>query len=154
MRGLAGETHGAGGGIPLILIHAFPFDGRMWDSQRGTLSAGRRLLVPDLRGFGRSPLPKSPHSIDEHARDVAEFLATNSVERTVLCGLSMGGYVALAFAALFPERLAGLVLADTRAGADTPAAKATGSSSKTCCRNSSPRTPSGTTPISSAEPAP
>ena len=117
-QALAGVTVGVGGKPPLVLLHAFPLDGRMWEPQQEGLDAGRRILVPDLMGFGRSPNPKGTHSIEDHARDVADFMEAHAVSRAVLCGLSMGGYVALAFAALFPHRLAGLILADTRATAD------------------------------------
>jgi 3-oxoadipate enol-lactonase len=117
-QALAGLTVGVDGKPPLVLLHAFPLDGRMWEPQQEELNADRRILVPDLMGFGRSPLPKGPHSIEDHARDVADFLDAHAVSKAILCGLSMGGYVALAFAALFPYRLAGLILADTRATAD------------------------------------
>lgn len=111
------------GGIPLILLHAFPLDGRMWELQQEDLSRGRRVLIPDLIGFGRSPLPKGPHSIEDHALDVAQFLDAHAAPKALVCGLSMGGYVALAFASLFPYRVAGLVLADTRAVSDPGAAR-------------------------------
>ena len=117
-QALAGVTVGVGDRVPLVLLHAFPLDGRMWEPQQEGLDGGQRILIPDLMGFGRSPIPKGPHGIEDHARDVADFMDAHAVSRAVLCGLSMGGYVALAFAALFPHRLAGLILADTRATAD------------------------------------
>jgi pimeloyl-ACP methyl ester carboxylesterase len=120
---LAGATFGAGGGIPLVFIHGFPLDGRMWECQQAPFSEERRVLVPDLRGFGRSPLPEKQNTIEDHARDLALFLEMHNVTRAILCGFSMGGYVALAFASLFPWKMAGLVLADTRASADPDSAK-------------------------------
>lgn len=108
----------------LLLIHGFPFDGRMWDPQVEALRGRRRLLVPDLPGFGRSPAPGKPASIADYASALGRFLEVRGAQKAVPCGFSMGGYVALAFAARFPERLAGLVLADTRAGADTGEGKA------------------------------
>jgi pimeloyl-ACP methyl ester carboxylesterase len=122
-QALSGVTFGVDGGIPLILLHAFPLDGRMWELQQEDLSRGRRVLIPDLIGFGRSPLPKGPHSIEDHALDVAQFLDAHAAPKALVCGLSMGGYVALAFASLFPYRVAGLVLADTRAVSDPGAAR-------------------------------
>jgi 3-oxoadipate enol-lactonase len=115
---LAGATFGGGRGAPLILVHGFPVDGRMWEQQQEAPAAERRVLVPDLKGFGRSPLPRENHSIEDHARDVADFMDAHAVSRGIVCGFSMGGYVALAFAALFPWRLSGLILADTKAGSD------------------------------------
>ena len=121
---LAGATFGAGGGTPLVFIHGFPLDGRMWECQQAPFSEERRVLVPDLRGFGRSPLPEKQNTIEDHARDLALFLEMHNVMRAILCGFSMGGYVALAFASLFPWKMAALVLADTRASADPDSAKA------------------------------
>jgi pimeloyl-ACP methyl ester carboxylesterase len=120
---LAGAAFGEQGAPALVLVHGFPLDGRMWEAQVGPLSAHCRVLVPDLRGFGRSPLPKGDHGIEEHARDLAEFMDAHSVSRAILCGFSMGGYVTLSFSALFPWRLTGMVLADSRAGADAGQAK-------------------------------
>jgi|YelNatPaOPRAMG01_1025707.scaffolds.fasta_scaffold10021_5 pimeloyl-ACP methyl ester carboxylesterase len=122
-QGLAGATFGDGDGVPLVLIHGFPLDGRMWEPQIPALAARTRVLVPDLRGFGRSPLPRGQHSIEDHARDVAACMDAHGAPKGLLCGFSMGGYVALAFAALFPWRVAGLVLADTRAAADSTSVK-------------------------------
>lgn len=108
----------AGPGPTLLLVHGFPFDGRMWEPQADSLRGRYQLLIPDLPGFGRSVPSESPPSIEDYALSLVALLDTVEIRRAVLCGFSMGGYVALAFAARFPERLAGLVLADTRAGAD------------------------------------
>jgi 3-oxoadipate enol-lactonase len=107
----------------LVLLHAFPLSATMWKPQVDGLEC--RLILPDLRGFeGTSPFRDAP-SIDQMADDTAELLNGLAIsEPVVLGGLSMGGYVALAFARRHPERLAGLILADTRAEADTPEAKA------------------------------
>lgn len=120
---LAGEALGQGGGTPLVLIHAFPFDGRMWRRQRNALGEGRPLLIPDLFGFGRTPLPAGGSSLEKQADGLARFMEEMGLGRAILCGLSMGGYVALAFAQRHRERLAGLVLADTRAAGDSEAAR-------------------------------
>ena len=114
------ESAGAGPGTPLVLVHGFPLDGRMWEHQRQRLSQGRLLLVPDLAGFGLSPMHGDGHSVEDHAQDLAGMLEARSISSAVVCGFSMGGYVALACAALFPRNVAGLILANTRASADTP----------------------------------
>ena len=112
-----------GAGIPVTFIHGFPLDGRMWAPQE-SVDWGRPVLIPDLAGFGASPWPEGGASIEDQARMVAGTLDERGVERTVLCGFSMGGYAALAAAALFPGRVAALVLVDTRAAADGAETKA------------------------------
>jgi pimeloyl-ACP methyl ester carboxylesterase len=113
-----------GEGTPVVLLHAFPLDSRMWLPQVEALG-GYQVLVPDLRGFGAARAMAGDTSpIELLADDVASLLDDRRLERVVLCGLSMGGYVALAFAGRHPERLGGLVLLDTKAGADSEAARA------------------------------
>lgn len=114
----------AGHGTPVLLIHGFPLDREMWNDQLRGLSASARVIAPDLRGFGESGPPPDVMPMEDYATDLAELLEILAVDRAVVCGLSMGGYVALAFHARFPERTAGLVLANTRAGADSDAARA------------------------------
>ncbi len=106
--------------VPILLIHAFPLDARMWRPQ---VEAFRsiRLLAPDLRGFGRNQRSPLFESIDQHAKDLVALLDQSSTPRALVVGLSMGGYVALALARLFPHRVAGLVLANTRAEPDLDA---------------------------------
>jgi 3-oxoadipate enol-lactonase len=104
-----------GQGDPIVLLHAFPLDGAMWDAERKELARSHRVIVPDLRGFGRSELLQPRSSLDDHADDVIALL-------TVL-GLSMGGYIALALAKRYAARLARLILADTRSLPDAPEAK-------------------------------
>jgi len=120
---LSGLTYGGGPGHPLMLVHGFPLDGRMWAPQEPVLGAGRKVLVPDLWGFGNTPLPTGVCSLERQAEALALFATAHGAHRLVVCGLSMGGYIALAFAARYPDQLAGLILADTRAGADTEAVK-------------------------------
>jgi 3-oxoadipate enol-lactonase len=101
----------------LLLIHAFPLDARMWDAQR----AGRPALAPSLPGFGGSPVPAGGVlTMEAAASRCLRALDDAGVERAVVCGLSMGGYVALALWRSAPERIAGLVLANTRSEADPP----------------------------------
>lgn len=111
-----------GTGKPLVLLHAFPLDRTMWAPQLAGLADTARVIAPDLPGFGGSPA--APFGIDSAADLVAEFVAALDLPKVVVCGLSMGGYVALALARKHPDRLAGLILADTRAGVDDSAARA------------------------------
>jgi len=113
-----------GGGKPLVLLHAFPFDGQMWTATAQALSSRCRVMVPDMRGFGESTLGDGAPSIADMADDVAAMLDGLGIQRLTVGGLSMGGYVALAFAARHPARLERLILADTRAAADSQAARA------------------------------
>ena len=113
-----------GSGSAIVLLHAFPLDGRMWDEQRAALSRHARVIIPDLRGFGRSARGLDVPSLDDHADDVAALLDRLDVERATVVGLSMGGYVALSFASRHRRRLARLALCDTRAAADTPEGRA------------------------------
>jgi 3-oxoadipate enol-lactonase len=112
-----------GGGFPLVLLHAFPLNATMWAPQLPALMNGCRCLAPDLRGFGASPVA-GPHTMDQYADDVAAMLDALGIERAVIAGLSMGGYVALALWRRHRERIRALVLADTRATPDSPEAAA------------------------------
>jgi len=122
----AGTTltvHAAGAGRPLVLLHGFPLDHRMWESQTA-LADHVRLIVPDLRGFGGSAAAVAT-SMEQLADDVAALLAALHVTTpAVICGLSMGGYVAQHLAVRHPDRVAALVLVDTKLEADTPDARA------------------------------
>jgi 3-oxoadipate enol-lactonase len=114
----------AGDGPPVVLLHAFPLCREMWSAQRG-LADRFRVITPDLFGFGGSPVPAAGWTMESMADALAEFLPGIGIGGSVvLGGLSMGGYVALAFARRHPDRLRGLVLADTRAEADTTEARA------------------------------
>lgn len=116
-------VHTAGAGRPLVLLHGFPLDHRMWEEQ-ATLAEHVRLVVPDLRGFGGSTATVAT-SMEQLADDVAALLAGLHVTTpAVICGLSMGGYVAQHLAIRHPDRVAALVLVDTKLEADTPEARA------------------------------
>jgi pimeloyl-ACP methyl ester carboxylesterase len=127
-----------GSGLPLVLVHGFPLDHAMWTEQIDALagpspaepSAGKisspspaiRVLAPDLRGFGRSPLGTTGDAVtmDQFADDLAAWLDALAIrEPVVVCGLSMGGYIAFQFWRKFAARLRGLILCDTKAAADT-----------------------------------
>jgi 3-oxoadipate enol-lactonase len=120
MTKLAHESRGAG--PTLVLLHAFPFDRRMWSEELARLSDARRVVAVDLRGFGESPLWGEP-TVDELGDDVVALLDELGVPMASVCGLSMGGYVALSVAERHRGRVAALVLADTRAAADSDVAK-------------------------------
>jgi pimeloyl-ACP methyl ester carboxylesterase len=114
-----------GQGLPVVLLHAFPLSRQMWRPQVEALKSACRLIVPDLPGFGDSPLPGDSPSVEIMADAVAGLLDERGVrERVVLGGLSMGGYVAFAFARKYPNRLLKLLLCDTRAEPDDDTAKA------------------------------
>ena len=108
-----------GQGLPLVLLHGFPLDKHMWDAQVAELSAHWRVIAPDLRGFGQSR-PQGPFSIEDLADDVHITLSQLAALPCVLAGLSMGGYVALAFARKYLRDLRGLILVDTKAENDNP----------------------------------
>ncbi len=107
-----------GTGLPVVLLHAFPLNRQMWAETSRDLAEDYRIIMPDLRGFGATD--GTPEvSIAAMADDVIGLLDALKIERAVIGGLSMGGYVALNLVGRYPERCCGLVLADTRAGADS-----------------------------------
>ena len=113
-----------GAGRPLVLLHAFPLSSAMWLEQRNGLSDQCRVITPDQRGFGGSPLGTDEPDLDAAADDVAALLDRLDLDEVVLGGLSMGGYVAMAVLRRHPHRVQALLLADTRAAADSDAARA------------------------------
>lgn len=116
-----------GSGPCLVLLHGFPLDRTIWRPQVRALASRARVVVPDLPGFGNSSganHPASgPMSIDGLADTVLALLDALDIERAVVAGLSMGGYIALAGARRFPERIAALGLLNTRMEADDDAAR-------------------------------
>lgn len=118
---LAYERHGHG--APLVLIHGFPLDHSIWDDVTPLLTPTFDLILPDLRGFGESVSPAPVWAMDNLAADIAALLDHLGIESAFLAGHSMGGYVALAFAAAYPSRVRGLALIASQAAADTPERK-------------------------------
>ena len=112
-----------GTGEAVVLLHGYPFKRAMWRGQVTALMAKYRVITPDLRGLGASPVAETA-TMAEMARDVAALLDELEIARAVIGGLSLGGYVALEFARLFPQRARALILADTKANADTAEARA------------------------------
>jgi pimeloyl-ACP methyl ester carboxylesterase len=117
-------TRTAGTGLPVVLLHAFPLSSAMWLAQREGLSGTCRVITPDLRGFGGSRLGDDEPSIDLMADDVARVLDDAGVDKAVIGGLSMGGYVTMAFCRRHPDRVLGVILAATKATADPEPARA------------------------------
>ncbi len=113
----------AGAGWPVILLHGFPFNGDMWRPQLENVPDGWRLIVPDLRGFGQTPLPPGRVTIDDYAADVCALMDCLQIDDAVIGGLSMGGYVTFAMYRQAPTRFTGMVLADTRSAPDSPQAR-------------------------------
>ena len=112
-----------GPGPVVVLLHGFPLSRAMWEEQLAGIGSIYRVIAPDLRGFGESPVPEGVYTMDAMADDVVELLETLDIMGPVVVGgLSMGGYVALSLAARYPTRVRALILMDTRAGADTPEA--------------------------------
>ncbi|HEU4710771.1 MAG TPA: alpha/beta fold hydrolase [Pyrinomonadaceae bacterium] len=114
-----------GSGTPVVLIHGYPFNRSLWNEQVEALSGQYRVVAPDLRGFGESDSSPGPVTMNRMAQDVAQLMDQLDIPQAVIGGLSMGGYVALAFCKQFPDRVRALLLADTRAQADTEEAKKT-----------------------------
>ena len=125
VRGIELAYDDEGRGTSLVLLHGFPFDRSMWREQALALGGACRVVTPDLRGMGETPPGDAGVTMGEMAEDVAALLDALNVERAVLGGLSMGGYVAFEFYRRFPRRVRALVLADTRPQADTDDARRT-----------------------------
>jgi len=115
---LAYARHGKG--TPLVLLHGFPLDHRIWDEVVPLLENKFDLILPDLRGFGDSTTVDTPYTMDDFASDIAGLLDQLGIQKAAIAGHSMGGYVALAFARLFPNRVTGLGLVASQTLADPP----------------------------------
>lgn len=115
----------AGLGLPVVLLHGYPFNRTLWNEQVSALSNSYRVITPDLRGHGESDASSGAATMNRMAQDVAVLLGHLEISRAVVGGLSMGGYVALAFYKQFRSRVRALIMADTRAQADTEEGKVT-----------------------------
>ena len=112
-----------GAGAPVILVHGYPFNRSLWTDQVAALSKTHRVITPDLRGFGDSDSSSGVATMARMAEDLTALMDALGIQTAIFGGLSMGGYVVLAFCKRFAARVSGLVLADTRAQADTEEAK-------------------------------
>ncbi len=122
-----GQIHydATGAGVPVVFLHAFPLNRRMWDEQVGALPPGHSAVRFDARGFGQTAPGDGLLTMERIADDAALVLDALGAGPAVVCGLSMGGYAALAMMRRHPRKVRALVLADTRCGPDTPAARQT-----------------------------
>src|ERR1043166_1885097 len=107
-----------GSGTPLVLIHGYPLDHHLWDEVVPLLEDTFDIIIPDLRGFGESRTVDSFYTMEDYASVIVGLLNHLGIQKTAIAGHSMGGYVALAFARLFPERVRGLALVSSQAAAD------------------------------------
>jgi pimeloyl-ACP methyl ester carboxylesterase len=124
VNGIEIEWRERGSGDVILFVHGFPFNSAMWGYQLSALPPRWRGIAPDLRGFGASGQGGADvYGMDLFAHDLAVLLERLAIERVVLCGLSMGGYIAFEFWKQWPERVRALVLCDTRAGPDSPDAQ-------------------------------
>jgi pimeloyl-ACP methyl ester carboxylesterase len=112
-----------GSGETLVLVHGHPFDRSMWAPQAERFSADWRVITPDLRGYGETTVVPGKTLLETYARDLESLLAHLGVGTFVLGGLSMGGQIVMEYYRLFPERVRGLILADTFANAETSAGR-------------------------------
>ncbi len=117
------EDVGSHEALPVVLIHGFPFNQTMWEPQIAVLEKRFRIITYDLRGHGKSGVGDGQYTLEFYVDDLIGLLDHLQVKKAVLCGLSMGGYVALRAVERNPERILGLILADTQAKADSNEAK-------------------------------
>lgn len=107
------------GSIPIVFLHGFPFDKTMWQEQLDYLKNTHRVIAIDIRGFGKSKDEESHLSMDLFANDLIFFIDKLDLDKVIICGLSMGGYIALNALKRFPSRFEALILCDTQCIADS-----------------------------------
>ncbi len=113
-----------GQGAPLVLLHGYPLDHTIWDAVAPLLAGDFDVIMPDLRGFGQSDVMEADDSIVDYTSDIAGLLTHLRIGKAYVAGHSMGGYVALAFARMYEERLSGLAMVSSQMAADTQERKA------------------------------
>lgn len=111
------------GTVPLIFLHGFPFSKQMWQVQLDFLKSSHRVIACDIRGFGNSKDEESILSIDLFGDDLIQFMNKLNIDKAIVCGLSMGGYIALNAYKRYSDRFEALILCDTQCIADTPEGK-------------------------------
>jgi len=116
------NDEGPNGAPVIILIHGFPFNKSMWNDQMEMLTENFRVIAYDVRGFGNSEAETNDFSIELFVSDLLNLMDALKIEKAMLCGLSMGGYIALNAIENFPKRFSALILCDTNCVADTPEA--------------------------------
>jgi len=107
------------GSTPIICLHGYPFDKTMWQGQLDFLKSSNRIIACDIRGFGKSTDEKSHLSIDLFSEDLIAFMDKLKINKAIVCGLSMGGFIALNALKRFPNRFEALILCDTQCIADS-----------------------------------
>ena len=110
----------SGKGAPLVLLHGYPLDHHLWDEVIPLLEDTFDVIAPDLRGFGESTIADSSPTMEDYAIDIAGLLDYLGIQKTAIVGHSMGGYAALAFVRLYPDRVTGLGLVSSQVLADPP----------------------------------
>ncbi len=123
VNGITLAYNDRGSGLPIVFCHAFPLNRTMWAEQEKAFSSQFRVVTIDLRGHGESDAPLWRYTLDQAADDVIGVLDHLSIREAVFVGLSMGGYILFALYRKYADRVKGLVLADTRAQADTEEGK-------------------------------
>lgn len=111
------------GSLPIIFLHGYPFDKTMWKGQLDFLKSSYRVIACDIRGFGKSTDEESTLSIDLFGNDLIQFMDNLNIDKAIVCGLSMGGYIALNVMERFPSHFEALILCDTQCIADTTEGK-------------------------------
>lgn len=106
-------------GLPIVLIHGFGLNRKIWIPVVSEYLRNHTVILPDVRGHGESEAPEGPYTMTLLAEDMVNLMAYLGYERALICGHSMGGYITLAFADVFPQRMSGMGLITTRAEADT-----------------------------------
>jgi pimeloyl-ACP methyl ester carboxylesterase len=110
-------------GTPIIFIHGFPFDKSMWNPQMDFLKSTRRVIAYDIRGYGKSTPGNEDASISLYADDLIQFMNMLQINKAIVCGLSMGGYILLNAINRYPQRFSSIILCDTQCISDNPASK-------------------------------
>lgn len=119
VNGIALEEEVSRGGMPVVFIHGFPFSRRMWEPQRQEFSKNYRVISYDVRGHGQSEVGDGQYTVELFVDDLMAVMDHLEIRDAVLCGLSMGGYIALRAVERHPDRFKGLVLCDTKSEADS-----------------------------------
>ncbi|MFW5714320.1 MAG: alpha/beta fold hydrolase, partial [Brevefilum sp.] len=112
------------GGPPIILVHGFGLNRKIWYPVVKEYLHNQQVILPDVRGHGESDAPEGAYHMSLLAEDLLNLMAFLSIDRAIICGHSMGGYITLAFADAYPDLMSGMGLITTRAGADTEKGRA------------------------------
>jgi len=137
---LHSQDSGPGPEKTIVFLHGFPFNQHMWDEQAALAkNLGLRVVTFDLRGHGQSETGTGQYGFEMFVDDLLELLDTQKITKAILCGLSMGGYIALRFTERAPERVSGLILCDTRSEADSNEGKIKRSETAKTIQNKGPK---------------